>query len=224
MALDENKLSFILYCDLIKTVEKLPDDIAGRLFKTILQYVNDFNPEPTELILQIAFEPIKQQLKRDLKSWISGKQAKSEAGKKGMESRWKNHNKVITKITKDNSVISEITEITVNDIVNVNETVKVNEKKINIDFPIFWNLYDLKKGDKEKIEKKWNALTDEIREKIMIHIPKYKIEQPEKKYRKHPETYLNNKSWNDEIILIENNHPKTNIDDNIKKLRDKGLM
>ena len=33
------------------------------------------------------------------------------------------------------------------------------------------------------------------------HIPKYKIQQPEKRFRKNPDTYINNKSWNDEIIL-----------------------
>ena len=34
----------------------------------------------------------------------------------------------------------------------------------------------------------------------MEHIPKYKQAQPDKKFRKNPETFLNNKSWNDEII------------------------
>ena len=65
----QNKHSFILYTDLISVVEKLPDEAAGRLLKIILQYVNDMNPQVDDLLLQVAFEPIKQQLKRDLIHW-----------------------------------------------------------------------------------------------------------------------------------------------------------
>lgn len=62
----ENKKSFILYCDIIHTVEQLDNDDAGKLFKHILRYVNDCDPETDDKIIKIAFEPIKQQLKRDL--------------------------------------------------------------------------------------------------------------------------------------------------------------
>lgn len=62
----EGKKSFVLYCDLIHTVSKIPDEKAGQLFKHILDYVNDKNPMTEDLIINIAFEPIKQQLKRDL--------------------------------------------------------------------------------------------------------------------------------------------------------------
>ena len=123
----ENKKSFVLYCDLIHTVEQLPDDVAGKLFKLILNYTNDNNPEVDDVLLSVAFEPIKRQLKRDLKDWEHQKQKRSEAGKKGMQSRWKD-NKTITKdntvITKDNNVKNAITKIT--DTVTVTDTVNVN--------------------------------------------------------------------------------------------------
>jgi hypothetical protein len=99
----ENKKSFVLYCDLIHTIDKLPDEVAGKLFKLILEYVNDKNPEVEDVLLSVAFEPIKRQLKRDLKDWERQKQKRSEAGKKGMQSRW-NKNK---SVTKDNNVITE---------------------------------------------------------------------------------------------------------------------
>jgi len=75
------KKSFVLYSDLKEVVDKLPAEDAGKLFKLILDYVNDLNPEPEGLLLEIAFEPIKQQLRRDLKKWedIIGK--RSKAGK-----------------------------------------------------------------------------------------------------------------------------------------------
>lgn len=73
-------------------------------------------------------------------------------------------------------------------------------KEINISFDEFWNLYDKKVGDKEKIEKKWNSLTDKEREKTIEHVEEYKVAQPDKQYRKNPQTYLNNKGWEDEVI------------------------
>jgi hypothetical protein len=62
----ENKKSFVLYCDLLNTVEGLTDKEGGLLLKHILRYVNDKNPVTDNKIIKIAFEPIKQQLKRDL--------------------------------------------------------------------------------------------------------------------------------------------------------------
>ncbi len=77
---------------------------------------------------------------------------------------------------------------------------QITNKQLNISFDIFWNLYD-KKVSKDKSEIKWNKLTDKEREDIINHIPKYKLATPEKQYRKDPETYFNNKTWRDEIII-----------------------
>jgi len=79
----ENKRSFVLYCDLIHTVEMLPPEKAGDLFIHILKYVNDQSPKTNDMVIQIAFEPIKQQLKRDLEKWGSTKEKRVLAGKKG---------------------------------------------------------------------------------------------------------------------------------------------
>lgn len=95
----ENKKSFVLYCDTLHMVSKLPNDKAGELFKHLLRYVNDENPETEDLIIQIAFEPIKQQLKRDLKKWELEKEEKSIGGRMGNLKRWNNilYQKVIAK-------------------------------------------------------------------------------------------------------------------------------
>ena len=81
---------------------------------------------------------------------------------------------------------------------------------LNVPFDDFWNLYDKKVGDKEKIKTKWGKLKDSEREAIMNHLPLYKKSQPNKKYRKDPATYLNNKSWNDEIIFDDGSQPVSN--------------
>ena len=82
MAKDKN--SFLLYCDIIHTVEKLDDVQAGKLFKHLLKYVNDQNPTPENPLIEIAFEPIKQSLKRDLIKYEGIRERNSENAKK----RW----------------------------------------------------------------------------------------------------------------------------------------
>jgi hypothetical protein len=81
-------------------------------------------------------------------------------------------------------------------------------------FEDFWQEYDKKIGEKGKIKSKWRSLSLKDREAIMDYIPNYKVSQPEKKYRKNPDTFLNNKSWNDELIY---NNGKQNTSDRTAK-------
>jgi hypothetical protein len=125
----ENKNSFILYTDLISTVSILSDTDAGKLFKTILQYVNDQNPEPTDMVTKIAFEPVKQQLKRDLRKWEDKQQKRSEAGKKGAAAKWHSKAEVETELqsmANDGKRINGIAKMAVNDNVTVNDSVNVS--------------------------------------------------------------------------------------------------
>ena len=110
----ENKKSFLLYCDLIHTVQKLNDQQAGKLFKHVLEYVNDLNPQTDDILTEVCFEPIKQNLKRDLRKYEEIRKKKSDAGKKGMKKRWKKDN-------NDNTCYKTITDITDNVIVNDND-------------------------------------------------------------------------------------------------------
>lgn len=83
------------------------------------------------------------------------------------------------------------------------------DENVNIDFEWFWNDYDKKIGAKEKLKKKWNKLTDQERQNAMNYIEFYKVAVPDKQFRKNPETFINNKSWNDELITRNNsNQPK----------------
>lgn len=91
----EDKKSFILYSDLLTVVKKLvlkdrqdKTNYAGELFLHILEYVNDNNPVPIDFIVEMAFEPIRQQLKRDLKNWEAEVIKKSQGGAMGNLKRW----------------------------------------------------------------------------------------------------------------------------------------
>ena len=125
----EGKKGFILYADQKELFDQLPDDKAGLLIKHIYAYVNDENPETNDPIVKIAFISIRQQLKRDLDKWESETKKRSDAGKKGMANRWKDHNKVKQDITNDNSVTPVITKITDSVNVNVKDKVNVNDKE-----------------------------------------------------------------------------------------------
>ncbi|MDV3537874.1 hypothetical protein CMU94_01900 [Elizabethkingia anophelis] len=91
---------------------------------------------------------------------------------------------------------------------------KSSIKQYDIDtiesFEQFWDLYDKKAGSKEKILGKWAKLNKSERFDIIKYIPKYKISQPNKLYRKNPETFLNNQSWKDEIICKDSNLTEDN--------------
>jgi predicted phage replisome organizer len=81
-------------------------------------------------------------------------------------------------------------------------------KKKNV-FEKFWNLYNKKIGNKEKLFKKFQKLTEKEIELIFKYIPEYIKLTPDKQFRKNPETFLNNKSWNDELIYPDNIQPET---------------
>jgi hypothetical protein len=123
----KDKKSFILYVDQKDLWNKLPDEIAGKLIKHIYSYVSDENPTSEDLMIEIAFEPIKQQLKRDLKLFEEKRVKRSEAGKEGANKRWQ-------PIANDGNRINGIAKMAVNDNVNVN----VND--INI-YRAFAHLY-----------------------------------------------------------------------------------
>lgn len=79
----EGKKGFVLYADLIHQLEKMPNEKAGELFKTILRYVNDLNPQVDDLMVDLVFEGIKQQLKRDLVKYEQRAERSRINGSKG---------------------------------------------------------------------------------------------------------------------------------------------
>lgn len=74
-----------------------------------------------------------------------------------------------------------------------------NNKECVYSFKDFWNDYEKKIG-LNKSKPKFEILSDKNKLLIKDYLPKYKAAQPNKKFRKNPEVFLNNESWNDEII------------------------
>jgi hypothetical protein len=121
------KKSFVLYCDLIHTITKMPSDKAGDLFKHILAYVNDENPITNDLIIELTFEPIKQQLKRDLDKWENEiKPQRSEAGRLG---GLKSGEARRSKLKQNEANALNLKQNKANEAVNVNVSVNDNVRK-----------------------------------------------------------------------------------------------
>lgn len=131
----EGKKSFVLYSDIIHTVRKLPNNKAGELFKLILSYVNDENPTTKDLAVDLVFEPIKQQLKRDLKQWEETREKRSEAGKLGGRPKKQEEAKEANAFSEKQTEAKKA--VIVNGIVNgiVNDTV-TKIQNIDIDFDL----------------------------------------------------------------------------------------
>ena len=158
----KDKKAFVLYADLIHTVEQLSSEQAGDLFKHILRYVNDKDPVSKDILINIAFEPIKQQLKRDLKKYENRAEKSRNNGKLG--GRPKNLNKpkkpsrLINNLTEPKKPVTVTVTDTVKDIyirkqdfrASINKFIKDNPnkypKQLYIDFEEYWTEH----GEKDK--------------------------------------------------------------------------
>jgi hypothetical protein len=219
----ENKKSFILYCDQQGIFNQLPDEIAGRLIKHIFAYVNDESPTTDELIINIAFEPIKQQLKRDLQKYQQFVDKQRDNGAKGGRPKKANETQetqaFISKPKKADNV---------NDNVNVNVTANVNEikrdKSLMVDgvevfymdaFEQVWKAYNgassRQAGSKAKASLKWMALGKNDILLIREHLPKFiRAHVQAKKTEFFPDfvTYLNQRRFEDEKLPYQTNEQK----------------
>ena len=123
------KDSFVLYNSFYEPIKTLKNEQLGKLLRAIFNYTTNGEITQDSEIL-VAFMFIKNQLDIDSKKWEQERIKRSEAGKKGMASRWNNKdNNVITNDNKNNSVINSITKITDNVNENVNVNVNVNENE-----------------------------------------------------------------------------------------------
>lgn len=177
----KDKKSVLLYCDIIHTVEELDDVDAGLLFKHYLRYINDQNPEPPSKLIKIVFEPIKQNLKRDLRKWEEKSQRNKEIAIEGWHKR-KNanacertkadakHADIDTVIVTDTDTDKVTDTVTVTDKVTVTDT--VTEKKKEDPLRAF---LDLLSGDLKIAYAEWIQYRKELGKKITPSTAKKQI-------------------------------------------------
>jgi len=152
----KDKTSFVLYSDQRTLIELLSNEQAGVLLKHIFAYVNDENPICLDQLINIAFEPIKQQFKRDLIKWERTKEGRSLAGKKSAEVR--KNNKLQQTSTNVNNVQQTSTNLTDNVNVNVN-VINNNNNVESIDFD------HLLKYINETFGRNFKVISDKVKSK-----------------------------------------------------------
>lgn len=230
----ENKKSFLLYCDIIHTVEELTMEERGKLFTHILDYVNDKNPTTPDRITKIAFEPIKQALKRDLVKYEGIREKKRLAGLASAESR-KHFQQMSTPVESVEQKEEVSTDSTVSVIVIdsvIDSVIEIKEKDI-VDL---WNT--LCSPPLSKIEKITKSRKTKIalRAKEIGSIDEFKklFEKIKKTKFLHGENdrgwkanfdwvFENDKNW---LKIIEGNYDKTQtststVPDWVKKAQNK---
>lgn len=78
-------------------------------------------------------------------------------------------------------------------------------------FEKFWTLYG-KKVDKRKAQQKWKRLSKKDKCAALEYIPKYVAATPDIQYRRNPTTFLNNRTWENDIIHPAGATPHKDID------------
>jgi len=221
----ENKKSFLLYCDQQGIFNQLPDEIAGRLIKHIFAYVNDEEPVTDELIVNIAFEPIKQQLKRDLVKYNQFVDKQRDNGLKGGRPKKPNETQKTQAFTEEPKKADNVNvNVNVTDNVNVNEIDIKRDKSLVVDgneifyedaFNQVWKAYNYSStrqaGSKAKALAKWMKLSNDDILAIRTHLPKFiKAHVEAKKTEFFPDftTYLNGRRFEDEKLPYATNQAK----------------
>ena len=146
----QNK-SFILHKDSLSVLNKLTDEQAGKLFKSIFIYQTE-NVLPDDNLISIIFEPFLNQFKRDVENYKKTCEARKIAGSKGGKQKVANASKSKQKVA--NLADSD----------NKNKNESKNESRN--DLPIFINkdLFDSFVEMRNKIKK---PLTDKAKELLL---------------------------------------------------------
>lgn len=132
------KNSFILYGSWEHLFEGMTDEQAGQAIKAIYQHESGEDVSVDNPLLSGILNMIFDRLDSDRNSWNQSREKRSEAGKRGAKSRWKeepaDHNLPSDEMAKDNKACDchnlpsdEMAMMAVN--VNVNDTVTVNNKE-----------------------------------------------------------------------------------------------
>lgn len=125
------KSAFVLYLEYEEILEDLTDAEIGLLFRAILKYERTQELPTLPLQIMIPFKFVKKDLDNNRAKWQSEVKKRSEAGKKGMQTRWggvkngntgnsddeklpQGDNNDMKPLTRNNTVIDGITNITDN--------------------------------------------------------------------------------------------------------------
>lgn len=153
--------SFILHKDSLSVLNKLTDEQAGKLFKSIFAYQAQ-NILPNDELTSIIFEPFLNQFKRDVENYKKTCEARKIAGSKGGKQK-------VANASKSKQKVANLAD---SDSKNKNESKNESENKNKNDLPIFINK-DLFNSFVEMRNKIKKPLTDKAKELLIKDLTKY---------------------------------------------------
>lgn len=157
--------SFILHKDSLSVLNKLTDEQAGKLFKSIFAYQAQ-NILPNDELTSIIFEPFLNQFKRDVENYKKTCEARKIAGSKGGKQKVANASKSKQKVAN----LADSDSKNKNESKNENESESENKNKN--DLPIFINK-DLFNSFVEMRNKIKKPLTDKAKELLIKDLTKF---------------------------------------------------
>lgn len=231
--------SFVFYNDWYDAICEIDNrDVQLELFLAVARFALD-EVEPEDKTVKTLFNFMLGQIKRDKVKYDINRKQRSEAGK---NHKGNQYTRAKEKAEENGTSVPFRSKNGTNRTVNVNENVNVNANDDNnvivvdtttntdnieiveaetieetftdkIPFHVFWEAYD-KKNDRKQCESKWNNLSMKKQTMAMEGVRIYKINQPNKRYRKDPIRYLRDAMWeNSEIckeIIYDNDNTSNN--------------
>lgn len=150
-----NKKSFILYTDFKEVLDKLTDEQAGKVMKTLFDWQVNGDVAKHDTLTDLITTPIITQFKRDQDKWEVIRLKRSESGKLG--GRPKIHKaKKANALSGKQSKAKKAVNVTVNANVNVTSKSKARPSSVN-ELIEFCLSIDLPKSDGEWAWDKWNG-------------------------------------------------------------------
>lgn len=190
--------SMVFYESWIGAIKNLPREVQGEVLTAIIEYgLYGETTESLKPITRAMLDLVKPQIDNNIKRYENGcKGGRKKSNQNQSETESKpnqNQSETYNDKCKNDKCNNDTKE---------RESSNDNSLKNDLDdeFDRFWNLYNKKRGDKAKVKVKFCKLSKADREKIFQTLPAYVANTPDKTFRKDPQTYLNNRSWEDEII------------------------
>ncbi len=123
---------------------------------------------------------------------------------------------VVYKSIYNNEFESQSTFNNIDNLLRVKDARFITKEELNNEderkakgFNMFWAMYD-KRVDEKNCRTSFMRLTLEDMGKAINGVKSYVDSTPDKKYRKNPRTWINQKGWESEIVLSEDDKKKVN--------------
>jgi len=123
---------------------------------------------------------------------------------------------VVYKSIYNNEFESQSTFNNIDNLIRVKDARFITKEELNNEderkskgFNMFWSMYD-KRVDEKNCRISFMRLTLEDMGKAINGVKSYIDSTPDKKYRKNPRTWINQKGWESEVVLSEDDKKKVN--------------